>query len=706
MATDFERLNIVLAARDREFTRAMNTNTRRVERFARQSQRNLSKTSTSFSVMGMAAKRAGPLIAALGAGAVIGKLKRTVATLDDIGKTADKLGVTTDALQELRAVAESAGIAQGSLDSSLERFSKRIGEAALGTGAAKTALKEMGLEAEDLATMGLDAAMGQVADKLSMIADPTERAARAAALFGREGVAMVNLMREGSAGMDKMRQNARDLGIVIDESLIRGAEDAQTKLDLMSRVISAQLNSALIDLAPLLVGGATAIADFARGLVSAIDAVQSFISPQSDLDKATENVVLSMADEIRQSQLLEAAMGRGISMSVSMAKAKLQEASAHHESAKAKLAEHRATVMGGSEYQDLSKTIRNTTADIEDMRTVIDRAADMGLNVSDLPGMTQDEATRISGITAAYGRLNDAMARRFEINLDNQEIENQINRTGEQIATLEDRLANAKGGVVTIGGEYVSPIETTAKNDLGSPGKAAAVAIPDLSDYADVMARINAAFGTTDAAGGNLTATMAQLQAMLDAGEITADEFGDAVGAIEGKFEAAAQGAETLKGMAGEAFTSIITGSESASDAVSNLLSQLAGMAAQAAFSNLFAGGGGSGWLSSLASVFTSYDGGGYTGNGPRSGGMDGKGGQLAMIHPQETVIDHTKGQAIAAPSANGTVDINVNVSGARGNSEISEMVQSGVRQGLQEYDRTVLPRSVQKIQSDPRRLG
>lgn len=39
-----------------------------------------------------------------------------------------------------------------------------------------------------------------------------------------------------------------------------------------------------------------------------------------------------------------------------------------------------------------------------------------------------------------------------------------------------------------------------------------------------------------------------------------------------------------------------------------------------------------------------SFDGGGYTGSGSRTGGMDGKGGFLAMMHPNETVIDHTKG--------------------------------------------------------------
>jgi hypothetical protein len=37
------------------------------------------------------------------------------------------------------------------------------------------------------------------------------------------------------------------------------------------------------------------------------------------------------------------------------------------------------------------------------------------------------------------------------------------------------------------------------------------------------------------------------------------------------------------------------------------------------------------------------YAGGGYTGNGARSGGLDGQGGFMAMLHPRETVVDHMK---------------------------------------------------------------
>ena len=46
-------------------------------------------------------------------------------------------------------------------------------------------------------------------------------------------------------------------------------------------------------------------------------------------------------------------------------------------------------------------------------------------------------------------------------------------------------------------------------------------------------------------------------------------------------------------------------------------------------------GGGG------LGNLF-SASGGGYTGNAPRTGGVDGRGGFPAILHPQETVIDHT----------------------------------------------------------------
>jgi len=68
------------------------------------------------------------------------------------------------------------------------------------------------------------------------------------------------------------------------------------------------------------------------------------------------------------------------------------------------------------------------------------------------------------------------------------------------------------------------------------------------------------------------------------------------------------------------------------------------------------------------------FDGGGYTGSGPRSGGLDGKGGFMAMLHPRETVVDHTKGQSVGGDTV--TVNQTINVS-----TGVQQTVRSEIKQ-------------------------
>jgi len=55
-------------------------------------------------------------------------------------------------------------------------------------------------------------------------------------------------------------------------------------------------------------------------------------------------------------------------------------------------------------------------------------------------------------------------------------------------------------------------------------------------------------------------------------------------------------------------------------------------------------------------------EGGGFTGGGVRAGGIDGKGGFPAILHPNETVIDHTRGQGMGT-----TVNFNISTVDAAG---------------------------------------
>lgn len=97
------------------------------------------------------------------------------------------------------------------------------------------------------------------------------------------------------------------------------------------------------------------------------------------------------------------------------------------------------------------------------------------------------------------------------------------------------------------------------------------------------------------------------------------------------------------------------TGKFSFSDFASSVISDLLRISVRSAITGPLAGLLGSalgglpgaaagGALTSFISALTSFDGGGHTGNAPRSGGLDGKGGFLAMMHPRERVYDETRG--------------------------------------------------------------
>jgi len=83
-----------------------------------------------------------------------------------------------------------------------------------------------------------------------------------------------------------------------------------------------------------------------------------------------------------------------------------------------------------------------------------------------------------------------------------------------------------------------------------------------------------------------------------------------------------------------------------AADIVRELYKVLVVQRIVASFKSILGGGGGGINIGHNLFSGSSFAGGGFTGNGPRAGGLDGQGGFLAMMHPKETVIDHTRGQS------------------------------------------------------------
>jgi phage terminase small subunit len=72
-----------------------------------------------------------------------------------------------------------------------------------------------------------------------------------------------------------------------------------------------------------------------------------------------------------------------------------------------------------------------------------------------------------------------------------------------------------------------------------------------------------------------------------------------------------------------------------------------------------------------------SFSGGGYTGDGARAGGLDGKGGFMAMMHPRETVVDHTRGQSSGGVTVIQNNTFGSGVSRAEVNAMLPKMVEA-----------------------------
>jgi hypothetical protein len=59
-----------------------------------------------------------------------------------------------------------------------------------------------------------------------------------------------------------------------------------------------------------------------------------------------------------------------------------------------------------------------------------------------------------------------------------------------------------------------------------------------------------------------------------------------------------------------------------------------------------------------IPTAMPSFDGGGDTWSGPRAGGIDGRGGRMALLHSDETVVDHRAGQSMGGQTVNVTFNI------------------------------------------------
>lgn len=180
----------------------------------------------------------GRLTAAIGvtaaAGGLIALTKRAIDAGDQVQKLSIRLGASTEALSQYRFVAERANISFQTLTTGMQRMTRRIGEAAQGSGEAKDAIAELNLSAVSLAKLPLDQQFEIIADRLAGLSNQSDRVRLAFKLFDAEGVSLLQTMEGGAAGIRALRTEADSLGLTITQDVadqMAKAKDETTKLN-------------------------------------------------------------------------------------------------------------------------------------------------------------------------------------------------------------------------------------------------------------------------------------------------------------------------------------------------------------------------------------------------------------------------------------------------------------------------------------------
>lgn len=175
--------------------------------------------------------------------------KRALDAADGIKDTASALNIGTEALQEFRYAATQNGVSVDQMDSALMRLNKEVGEAITAGGDAAKTFKKLGVDLYDATgkVRSTEAVLADVSEAVKGMGSAQEKAAVLAQLFGREaGPRLAEMLSQGSAGLDAMRQSARDAGAVIQSDLIDKGAEAADKLESLSAVLQAKFTTAVI----------------------------------------------------------------------------------------------------------------------------------------------------------------------------------------------------------------------------------------------------------------------------------------------------------------------------------------------------------------------------------------------------------------------------------------------------------------------------
>ncbi len=217
-------------------------------------------------------------VAAVGVGLLAAAVRNAAQEVDELAKSANKIGIATEKLAGLRLAADESGVGISQLENGLARMTLSLNTLPDGS----NPLAPIGVSARELRGLAPEEQLRVIADGMLNTASASDRMAASAALFGRRnGLEMINLLSKGSATLDEAQAAAERMGLAIDAveaAKIEAANDAMGRIGKSAQGAAMEIASFTAGFLEL---SANAIAG-EKGLLTGLNHILGVTTPMNE----------------------------------------------------------------------------------------------------------------------------------------------------------------------------------------------------------------------------------------------------------------------------------------------------------------------------------------------------------------------------------------------------------------------------------------
>ncbi len=165
-----------------------------------------------------------------------------------------KTDMTTKAMQELKYVGEQSGVSFDTITGSATKLNKAIASAYSGNKEAKKAFEDLGISITN-SDGSLKTTTTLYNESISALADMDDRVLSTQAgmtLFGKGFADLKPMLEEGSAGIQGFKDQANELGLVLDDNAIQAGDTFSDTLGAIQTAFGGVFNSIMTTLMPVI----------------------------------------------------------------------------------------------------------------------------------------------------------------------------------------------------------------------------------------------------------------------------------------------------------------------------------------------------------------------------------------------------------------------------------------------------------------------